>query len=207
MCRATMAGSRFVRFAAIGGAFLVFSAAAAAQRSIASLKGVAMPQRPDLARYVADEQTLVVVGKALFWDVQIGSDGRTACATCHFHAGAHHRVTNELAPPAASAAAVRPNTTLTAADFPFHAFSNPNDNGSPATRDRREIVGSAGVVKRTFVDVSDDSAVDIGADAASAGVVGGLPVRQVTSRNTPTVINAVFNLRTIGTIRAVSLLA
>ncbi len=35
-------------------------------------------------------ETLVVVGKALFWDVQIGSDGRTACATCHFHAGAYH---------------------------------------------------------------------------------------------------------------------
>ncbi len=45
-------------------------------------------------------QSLIVLGKALFWDVQVGSDGRTACATCHFHAGADHRVTNQIAGPA-----------------------------------------------------------------------------------------------------------
>jgi PPOX class probable FMN-dependent enzyme len=100
--------------------------------AIASLKGVAIPQRPDLARYVADPQSLVVLGKALFWDAQVGSDGRTACATCHFHAGADHRITNQIAGPAASTTAVRPNTTLTIADFPFHAFTNPNDNASAA---------------------------------------------------------------------------
>ena len=88
------------------------SVGAAAQRGpIASLKGVAVPQPADLARYVADPQTLVVLGKALFWDVQVGSDGRTACATCHFHAGADHRVTNQIAGPAASRRRpVRPNT-------------------------------------------------------------------------------------------------
>ena len=164
---------------------------------ISSLKGVALPLRPDLARYVANPQSLVVLGKALFWDVQVGSDGRTACATCHFHAGADHRVTNQIANPASSTAAVRPNTTLTLGDFPFHAFANPNANSSAVTRDRRDVVGSAGVVRRTFAGISDFSATDVGADSGPAGpfILGGLKVRQVTSRNTPSVINAVFNLR------------
>ena len=181
---------------------LVLSAVVAAQRGgvgggnnpIASLKGLAIPQ-PDLSQYVTDRQALIVLGKALFWDVQVGSDNQTACATCHFHAGADHRVTNQVAGVASSQAAVRANTTLTAGDFPFHAFTNPNDNTSAATRERREVVGSAGVVARRFVDVSAD-AVEIGADAATAlFTLGGLNVRQVTSRNAPSVINAVFNLR------------
>ena len=110
------------------------SVALTAQRggnAIASLKGVAIPQSADLGRYVADPQMLVVLGKALFWDTQVGSDGRTACATCHFHAGADHRMTNELAGPQSSTVPLRPNTSLTLADFPFHAFADPNSNTSP----------------------------------------------------------------------------
>ena len=30
----------------------------------------------------------IQLGKALFWDMQVGSDGIQACATCHFRAGA-----------------------------------------------------------------------------------------------------------------------
>src|SRR6185503_2323848 len=65
------------------------------------------------------------------------------------------------------------------------------------SRNRSDVVGSAGVVRQTFVDVTDGSAVDIGtaSGAASVFTLGGLKVRQVTSRNTPSVINAVFNLR------------
>lgn len=200
-----MGSSRNARFImVVCTALLVFSIAARAQRGgggnnnpIASLKGVAVPQPANLSRYVADPQALVVLGKALFWDAQIGSDGRTACATCHFHAGADHRVTNQIAGPAAASTAVRPNTTLTMADFPFHAFANPNDNASEVIRNRRDVVGSAGVVQRTFVDVTDGSTVDAGSDSSAPGPfsLGGLKVRQVTSRNTPSVINAVFNLR------------
>jgi hypothetical protein len=70
--------------------------------AIASLKGVAIPQPPGIAQYVANQQSLIVLGKALFWDAQVGSDGRIACATCHFHAGADHRITNQIAGPATS---------------------------------------------------------------------------------------------------------
>jgi cytochrome c peroxidase len=200
------------RLVAIGSALFLLSVATEAQRggnnnSIASLKGVAIPQRPGLPQFVADPQALVVLGKALFWDAQVGSDGRTACATCHFHAGADHRITNQIAGPATATAPRRPNTTLTIDDFPFHAFTNPNSNASAVTRDRREVVGSAGIVNRTFVDVSDDSAVDVGADTRGPGPfsLGGLKVRQVTSRNTPSVINAVFNLRNFWDGRANSI--
>jgi cytochrome c peroxidase len=185
------------RHPVICGAVVLLTATVAAQRGIAPLKSVAIPQRPGIERYVADPQRLVVLGKALFWDVQVGSDGRTSCATCHFHAGADHRARNQIAGPVASTAPVRPNTTLTIGDFPFHAFANPTNNGSAVTRDRRDVVGSAGVVQRVFVDVRDESAVEVVSEAGSPGAfsLGGLKVRQVTSRNTPSVINAVFYLR------------
>jgi cytochrome c peroxidase len=178
---------------------LLLSVGAAAQRGnnpIASLKGVAVPQPVDLGRYVADQRILIALGKALFWDMQVGSDGRTACASCHFHAGADHRTRNEIAGPATATTPVRPNTVLSTGDFPFHAFADPTNNNSAVTRDRRDVVGSAGLVKRTFVDIADASPADVGADGAiGLFSLAGLKVRQVTSRNAPSVINAVFNLR------------
>ncbi len=38
------------------------------------------------------------LGKALFWDMQVGGDGIQACATCHYHAGADNRKTNQMSP-------------------------------------------------------------------------------------------------------------
>src|SRR5260370_39454677 len=57
---------------------------------LGSLKTVTVPAVPDLERYVRDRQGPLVVGKSLFWGMQVGSDGRTACGTCHLHAGPHH---------------------------------------------------------------------------------------------------------------------
>lgn len=197
-----MTRTHSARLLVISGAVLALSIGVAAQRNgggannnpIATLKGVALPQ-PDLSQYAADRQLLVALGKALFWDQQVGSDGRTACASCHFHAGADHRVTNQIAGVTTSTAAVRGNPTLTAADFPFHAFADPNNNASAVTRDRRDVVGSAGVVLQRFVGVSGDTA-DVGADnTAGLFTLNGAKVRQVTSRNAPSVINAVFNFR------------
>ena len=44
------------------------------------------------------KEVLQALGKALFWDMQVGGDGITACATCHYHAGADHRRNNQLSP-------------------------------------------------------------------------------------------------------------
>src|SRR5262249_45306273 len=43
------------------------------------------------AGIVKDQAALLRLGKALFWDMQVGSDGVQACATCHFNAGADTR--------------------------------------------------------------------------------------------------------------------
>ena len=43
------------------------------------------------AGIVKDQAALVRLGKALFWDMQAGSDGVQSCANCHFNAGADSR--------------------------------------------------------------------------------------------------------------------
>src|SRR6266849_5142017 len=73
-----------------------------------SLKTVVVPQQPNLKQFVVNQQALAILGKALFWDQQVGSDGQ-ACASCHFHAGADNRSKNQLDPGLRS---VPPDTTF-----------------------------------------------------------------------------------------------
>ena len=47
-----------------------------------ALKTVEVPQVPGLDAYVRDRKAAIVLGKALFWDAKVGSDGN-ACASCH----------------------------------------------------------------------------------------------------------------------------
>ncbi|MSO18901.1 MAG: hypothetical protein EXQ56_00305 [Acidobacteria bacterium] len=110
---------------------------------LASLKTVPPPAPIGIERYVADQKALIALGKALFWDMQAGSDGRTACATCHFHAGADHRLQNQLSGPDAAV-----NQTLASADFPFHRLSNAGNNNSTVLSDKRQVGGlSLGVFR------------------------------------------------------------
>src|SRR5579863_6812064 len=163
-----------------------------------SLKRVALPQFTNAGKYINDPNALVALGKAFFWDMQMGSDGRVACASCHFHAGADHRMQNQLSN---SSAAIVPNQianrTLTLDQYPFHLLTNVNDNRSAPVRDSASVTGSQGIVHRTFTDIVPGSAADRGTDATDrpAFTVAGLNVRQVGTRNAPTVINAVFNYR------------
>jgi cytochrome c peroxidase len=48
--------------------------------------------------FIVDRVAAVRLGKALFWDMQVGSDGVQSCGSCHFHAGADDRVKNQLNP-------------------------------------------------------------------------------------------------------------
>ena len=59
---------------------------------------VAVPEPGNLSTYVSDETALLKLGKALFWDMQLGSDGIQACASCHFKAGADNRSKNQVSP-------------------------------------------------------------------------------------------------------------
>ena len=53
--------------------------------------GVLNPNNPKA------DQDLLRLGKAFFWDQQVGSDGQ-ACGSCHFEAGADRRAKNQLNP-------------------------------------------------------------------------------------------------------------
>src|SRR5262245_43747938 len=62
-----------------------------------ALTTVPIPDVDDLDDFVSSRSWAVVLGKALFWDQQVGSDGM-ACASCHFSAGADGRRKNQLSP-------------------------------------------------------------------------------------------------------------
>jgi cytochrome c peroxidase len=147
---------------------------------LAPLSSAPVPVQPDIQRFVADANAAARLGKALFWDMQSGSDGRTACASCHYDAGADSRSRNQVNPHGTSAFAA--NEQLTAADFPTET-------------DR--VVGSQGVLPSKFDGIADGDPFDMqrfmGTDADFN--VGGTNVRRVTGRNAPSAVNAIFSFR------------
>jgi cytochrome c peroxidase len=156
------------------------------------LRAVAVPGPPNLADFVRDVPMARALGKALFWDMQVGSDGVQACASCHFRAGADPRSRNQLSPglrkvPAPDLTYTNghgPNTQLAPADFPLTRLANPGARGGldPAS-DSDDVVSSQGVHH-------------LGGGPDPEGFsVGGVKTRRVEPRNTPSVINAVFNHR------------
>ena len=171
---------------------LLWSTGAYAQ-NLRSLKGVATPS-PALNGVVRDRDALVALGKAFFWDMQAGSDGRTACATCHFHAGADQRPQNQIADPNGPFPV---NRLLSTVAFPLHSLSDPNSRNSLVLWDSGMRVGSAGGFRRGFQDIVLGQAAELGTDLLDRPefMVGDLQVRRVTSRNSPSVINAVFSVR------------
>ena len=176
------------------------------QPVLGSLKGVPVPLPADLDNFVRDKEVAIALGKALFWDIQAGSDGQ-ACASCHFHAGADDRLKNQLDPgvlgndaafssPLASGRAGGPNHVLSAADFPFHQLADPLDRNSAVTFDTNDVASSQGTFAGVLKAVSPVAVADVcGPPAATVFQVGGIATRKVEGRNTPTVINAVFNFR------------
>ena len=62
------------------------------------LNQTVVPEPPNLAVYVKNKPAAIALGKAFFWDMQVGSDGIVACATCHFSAGVDKRLKNTLNP-------------------------------------------------------------------------------------------------------------
>ena len=67
---------------------------------VGSLKTVAVPgpSASELNNLIRDKAATIALGKAFFWEMQFGSDGATACATCHFNAGADSRIMNQTDP-------------------------------------------------------------------------------------------------------------
>jgi cytochrome c peroxidase len=176
-------------------------------RGLASLKTITVPgpTAAELADLIQDKNAAIALGKAFFWEMQFGSDGQTACATCHFNAGADSRTMNQADPGlhrvdgnGNSAAdsntffpGFGPNHALSLTDFPLHT----------SFRDNNNIVGSQGVFRNNFNDVVPGQAAENETSVAdpvwsiSDGNGGTVNVRRSTPRNAPPVINAVFNYR------------
>jgi cytochrome c peroxidase len=212
-------------------------------RPLAPLSSVKIPPVFGLEGILADKVAAVKLGKALFWDMQAGSDDIQACASCHFNAGADSRAINEVNPGQAGgdnsfqlgtrlATTVGPNYHYKAGtaasgfggyhdgDFPFHKVADPNNRYS-VTSDVNDVSGSQGVfatnmgnvlLKHTDAygrpskgnmpggattsvenTVSTPDPVFSFPDPVKANQL--LNTRKTTGRNTPSVVNAVFNYR------------
>ncbi len=174
-------------------------------QALAPLKSVKVPLPSNLNDFIQDRQAAIALGKAFFWDMQAGSDGLTACATCHWHAGADARIQNTLGLPNDNPHKItlrNPVSKLQEWEFPFVRVDDPNttdDVVSPNAKvveNREEIVGSKGVERRSFVRIVNGQAVEIGNTVPDPDFsTRGVNLRTVTTRNSPSVINAVFNHR------------
>lgn len=93
-------------------------------RDQADLEGVPAGMEELVGRSAAQ-----ILGKALFWDMQVGSDGVQACGSCHFHAGADNRVLSQMNPDTNAGDTffdvAGPNELVTAEDFPFRKLIDP----------------------------------------------------------------------------------
>jgi cytochrome c peroxidase len=67
-------------------------------RPLAPLSTVTVPPVFGMEGILADKTAAIELGKALFWDMQAGSDDIQACASCHFNAGADSRAINQVNP-------------------------------------------------------------------------------------------------------------
>jgi cytochrome c peroxidase len=183
---------------------------------VPALSDIPVPRPPNLGEFIRDEQAATVLGKALFWDMQVGSDGVQACATCHFRGGADPRKKNQVSPgllrvkfgPGGTAAPDAdldfdeqgPNSTLRPLDFPFRRLTEPTDRESEIVEDSNNVVSSQGVHFAIFGATGrpepDPENFHVGQGSRAANV------RRVEPRNTPTMINAVFNHRNFWDMRA-----
>lgn len=186
-------------------------------RKLSSLKTVPVPgpTAAELNDVVRDKAAAIALGKAFFWEMQFGSDGVTACATCHFNAGADSRTMNQADPglrrvdsngnPSADSTIFHPgfgpNHQLSVSDFPLHKLADITRSNSAVLSDNNNIVGSQGVLRNNFNDVilglGSEDETSVADPVWSITDPSGAPlnVRRSTPRNAPPVINAVFNYR------------
>ena len=164
-----------------------------------SLKTIPVPEPADLATYVRSKSAAIALGKALFWDMQLGSDNQ-ACASCHFHAGADNRTQGAIDPGLRSipsdtsySPGFGVNYTVKPSDYPFHKLVDPQSRRIVLS-DTNDVTGSQGTYFTQFVSIVLGEARDKGTSLPDPTFeLNGVKVRRVEPRNTPTVINAVFN--------------
>src|SRR5262249_53861603 len=130
---------------------------------------------------IIDQAAAVRLGKALFWDIQVGGDGQTACATCHFHGGADNRTFSALNP--------GPDKI-----FASGGVTGPGQNFAPSNIENDDRATSPALPQLAFVKVDPDprNAADICTPGVSP-IFG--PSPQATVRNAPTTVNGIAFFR------------
>lgn len=185
-----------------------------------SLKSLQVPDVPGLLDgpqpIVVNKTAAIALGKALFWDTNVGSDAM-ACASCHFHAGADRRIKNQVAPGGQSTPVnnqqfavsalgdlLGANNVLSLSDFPLHRRQEPLQEFSPTVFDTDNVVGSSGTFGGDFGSVNRSGSMvdDCRRDVDTLFHAGNTGTRRVTPRNAPSVINAIFNHRSFWDGRA-----
>ncbi len=173
---------------------------------ISSLRREKVPLPRNLNDFIDDRNAAIMLGKALFWEVRVGSDNKTACASCHFHAGVDNRLTNQVNPGVLAGDKTfqlggAPNYTVTPLDFPFTRFASIDD---PDTRfaDINDVLSSQGVLTKTFNNTGTKGTPDICTSVSDAVMHGGtgfningVNTRRVEPRHSPSFFNSVFNFR------------
>jgi cytochrome c peroxidase len=145
--------------------------------SLAPLSTVPVPQ--PVGGDIRDRAAAIRLGKALYWDVQTGGDGLTACASCHYEAGTDTRLTNVLNPGGDG-------------QFGSGMVDGPGQTLKPGKILNDDRVGSQGVVGSLFMEVDPDPAQ--AADRCVADQTAPFYAhRRVTGRNAPPTLAAVFN--------------
>src|SRR5260221_671933 len=136
-------------------------------RPLAPFSTVSVPPGFWMEGILAGKTAAIVLGKALFWDMQAGSDDIQACASCHFNAGADSRAINQVNPGQAGGdnsfqlgvsanGSLGPNLHYSAGtagagfggyhdgDFPFRKVADVKDRFSVIS-DVNDVSGSQGV--------------------------------------------------------------
>lgn len=179
----------------------------------AFLKGDPNGSEAKQAEAAGAKKIAIVLGKALFWDMQVGSDNIQACASCHFNAGADNRTKNQLTPGLAGMDAfgnsaidgvpgpndppflygLGPNFDMAPEHFPFHRRWEPTAKVLPldpggeffnVVMDTNDVMSSQGVRKGDSTDDPFDDTFNW----------KGVNQRRVEPRNAPTMINGVFHV-------------
>ena len=168
-------------------------------RPLAPLSTVPVPAVFGMEGILADKTAAIELGKALFWDMQAGSDDIQACASCHFNAGADSRAINQVNPGQAGGdnsfqlgvsanGSLGPNYHYKAGtanagfggyhdgDFPFRKVADVKDRFSVIS-DVNDVSGSQGVFglsnDKITVDVQRiGGAIDNGNPVSNAGHSG-----------------------------------